>query len=126
EELIGGDRHVTGFDQAGGVLAFTAATATHLAEVFAVVDGEERCLTTFGASFDADVPVGAPEYFEVTSADGTKVDAWLIRPDGVGPWPTLFNIHGGPFSQYGNRFHDEFHLQAGAGYAVVYSNPRGS
>jgi dipeptidyl aminopeptidase/acylaminoacyl peptidase len=40
--------------------------------------------------------------------------------------PTLLNIHGGPFTQYGNRFFDEFQVQAGAGYAVLYANPRGS
>ena len=38
----------------------------------------------------------------------------------------LLNIHGGPFTQYGNHFFDEFQVYAGAGYAVVYSNPRGS
>jgi dipeptidyl aminopeptidase/acylaminoacyl peptidase len=38
----------------------------------------------------------------------------------------LLNIHGGPFTQYGNGFFDEFQVFAGGGYAVVYSNPRGS
>jgi dipeptidyl aminopeptidase/acylaminoacyl peptidase len=41
-------------------------------------------------------------------------------------YPTLFNIHGGPFTQYGNTFFDEFQVYAGGGYAVVFSNPRGS
>ena len=41
-------------------------------------------------------------------------------------YPMLLNIHGGPFTQYGNRLFDEFQVEAGAGYAVVYSNPRGS
>ena len=52
-----------------------------------------------------------------------------MRPLGFDPnvrYPTLVNIHGGPFTQYGNRFFDEFQLQAAAGYAVVYCNPRGS
>jgi dipeptidyl aminopeptidase/acylaminoacyl peptidase len=38
----------------------------------------------------------------------------------------LLNIHGGPFTQYGNGFFDEFQVEAGGGYAVVYCNPRGS
>jgi dipeptidyl aminopeptidase/acylaminoacyl peptidase len=38
----------------------------------------------------------------------------------------LLNIHGGPFTQYGNRFFDEFQTYARAGYAVLYANPRGS
>ena len=37
----------------------------------------------------------------------------------------LLSIHGGPFTQYGTGFFDEFQVYAGAGYAVVYSNPRG-
>ncbi|HYV01759.1 MAG TPA: prolyl oligopeptidase family serine peptidase, partial [Actinomycetota bacterium] len=41
-------------------------------------------------------------------------------------YPLLLNIHGGPFTQYGNRFFDEFQIYAGAGYAVAYANPRGS
>jgi dipeptidyl aminopeptidase/acylaminoacyl peptidase len=41
-------------------------------------------------------------------------------------YPVLLNIHGGPFSQYGNKLFDEFHVYSGAGYVVVYSNPRGS
>src|SRR5262245_5028445 len=41
-------------------------------------------------------------------------------------YPVLLNIHGGPFTQYGNRFFDEFQVYAQAGYLVVYSNPRGS
>jgi dipeptidyl aminopeptidase/acylaminoacyl peptidase len=53
----------------------------------------------------------------------------MIPPVGSEPggrYPTLLNVHGGPFSQYGNRFFDEFQVQAGAGYAVLYANPRGS
>ncbi len=41
-------------------------------------------------------------------------------------YPTLLNIHGGPHTQYGHNFFDEFQVYAGAGYAVVYTNPRGS
>jgi dipeptidyl aminopeptidase/acylaminoacyl peptidase len=40
-------------------------------------------------------------------------------------YPVLLNIHGGPFTQYTTGFFDEFQVYAGAGYAVLYSNPRG-
>jgi dipeptidyl aminopeptidase/acylaminoacyl peptidase len=36
------------------------------------------------------------------------------------------NIHGGPHTQYGHQFFDEFQAYAGAGYVVIYTNPRGS
>ena len=52
-----------------------------------------------------------------------------MRPTGFQEgtaYPVLLNVHGGPFTQYGNKFFDEFHVFTGAGYAVVYCNPRGS
>ena len=41
-------------------------------------------------------------------------------------YPALLSIHGGPFTQYGERFFDEFQVYAGAGYVVLFANPRGS
>jgi dipeptidyl aminopeptidase/acylaminoacyl peptidase len=129
--LVGGDRQVTGFDLAGGTLAVVVTDPRHLPEV-GVVEGPEgkvRLLTSFGAELAAAVELPEPVRFVARSADGTEIEAWLMRPAGaeVGSrYPTLVNIHGGPFSQYGNKFFDEFQLQAGAGYCVVYSNPRGS
>jgi dipeptidyl aminopeptidase/acylaminoacyl peptidase len=38
----------------------------------------------------------------------------------------LLNVHGGPFTQYGEAFFDEAQMQAAAGFVVVMSNPRGS
>jgi dipeptidyl aminopeptidase/acylaminoacyl peptidase len=38
----------------------------------------------------------------------------------------LLMIHGGPFARYTWSVFDEAQVYAGAGYAVVYTNPRGS
>jgi len=38
----------------------------------------------------------------------------------------LLDVHGGPFTQYGWHVYDEAQVLAGAGYAVVLVNPRGS
>lgn len=131
ELVSGGDRVIGGFDLAGGALAFTAADPSSLAEVFAAAPsgGGERQLTTIGRAFVERVTPSLPERFVATSADGTEVEAWIIRPSSLEPgvrYPTLVNIHGGPFTQYGQRLFDEFQIQAEAGYAIVYSNPRGS
>jgi len=74
------------------------------------------------------VALSAPERFRFTRA-GFELDVWVMRPAGFVAgqrYPTLLNIHGGPHAQYGHNFFDEFQVYAGAGYAVVYTNPRGS
>ena len=130
ELVVGGDRVVSGFDAAGGTFAFTAATATSLTELF-VLDGvgSERQLTHIGDAFASGREIIAPERFTATSTDGEEVEAWMLRPAGFkegASYPAILNIHGGPFSQYANKLFDEFQVQAGAGYVVIYANPRGS
>ena len=123
--LIGGEQVITGFDVAGEVVVHTASTHTDLADLFV---GDRR-LTTHGKSFTAARTLIEPERFTAVSDDGSEVDAWIVRPAGIeegSRYPTLLSIHGGPYSQYHTGFFDEFQVLAGAGYAVVYANPRGS
>lgn len=128
--VVGGQRQVVGWDVAGSIVAFAATTPTALPELFVVgADGVERQLTDLGARFHVEAAASAPERFLAPSSGGARVEAWLIRPqpfDSGASYPVLLNIHGGPFAQYGNRFFDEFQCQAGAGFAVLYCNPRGS
>jgi len=62
--------------------------------------------------------------YERVDTKQSKVDAWgiLVNPNN----PTLLNIHGGPASQYGFGFFDEFQVYASAGFNVIFTNPRGS
>jgi len=125
ERVIGGDQVLTGIDAAAGRIVHAASRPTTLSEIFA----GDRQLTEVGKAFTEPRELMAPERFMAVSPDGTEVEAWVIRPAGFEEgkkYPALLNIHGGPFTQYGNRFFDEFQVYAGAGYAVVYSNPRGS
>ena len=41
-------------------------------------------------------------------------------------YPTILEIHGGPFAAYGPSFSTDDQLYAAAGYVVLYANPRGS
>ena len=142
--LVGGDLVVTGIDLRPDRIALTTSTATQPGRVVVVDRATGAADARAGrevASFAARFAVQEPERFEVESADGTIVDAWLVRPagapapgdsddaaDGAGSarLPVLLNVHGGPYTQYGHGFFDEFQVQAAAGYAVLYSNPRGS
>jgi dipeptidyl aminopeptidase/acylaminoacyl peptidase len=125
EPVIGGDFMLTGYDALGGQIVHTYHTPMQLSELFV----GDRQVTEVGRSFCDARELPAPERFVAISADGSEVEAWIMRPVGFddgAKYPLLLNIHGGPFSQYGNKFFDEFQVYAGAGYALVYSNPRGS
>jgi dipeptidyl aminopeptidase/acylaminoacyl peptidase len=144
ELVAGGDRWIAEWDWAGGTLAFVAASPTSPGELVArelnrrdagpgqpAARGaeQERELTGLTPPFAARVGLGAPQRFTARSADGSEVECWAIPPAGAVPgarYPALLNVHGGPFTQYGNRFIDDFQLQAAAGFGVVYCNPRGS
>jgi dipeptidyl aminopeptidase/acylaminoacyl peptidase len=125
EPLVAFDGSVTGYDVTDGTVVHAGTTSLGLAEIYT---GDRR-LTDVGAAFLADVGAIEPEPFTATSSDGTEIDAWVIRPAGFeegGRYPAVLNVHGGPFTQYGLRFFDEFQVQAGAGYGVLFANPRGS
>ena len=127
--VVGGDRAVAGYDAASGTLAFVVGTTTSPTELSSLVDGVEHRLTHHQDGFLAAHPALEPEHFTVPSSDGCDVDAWLIRPAGFadgGSYPVLLNVHGGPHTQYGLRWFDEFQMYAGAGFAVLYCNPHGS
>ena len=132
ERLIGGTRQVTAFSASadGHLIAFTATDDTSPAELFVCrADGSgERRLTDLNRDWKAEVARSAPERFRFDRA-GFTIDGWVMPPHGRQAgrrYPVLLNIHGGPASQYGHRFFDEFQVYTGAGYAVVYLNPRGS
>ncbi len=126
ELLVGGEQVISGYDVRDGEFVYVASTYTTLRELYAGPDG--RRLTDVGGPFTSDRELAEPERFTAVSEDGYEVDAWVVRPAGFQAgkrYPTLLNIHGGPFSQYSTAFFDEFQVYAGAGYVVLYSNPRG-
>ena len=132
ELIVSGDLNVTSFaaHETDGVLliAYTATTRERPNELFVLdSDGTTRQLTSVTSAFVEKVKPQPGEHFLALS-DGHEVDAWIFHPKDFDPtktYPTLLNIHGGPFTQYGNSFMDEFQMQTEAGYVVLCSNPRG-
>ncbi len=64
-----------------------------------------------------------------SSFDGRPIQGWIVKPPDFDPgrrYPLILEIHGGPVSNYGDRFSAEMQLLAAAGYVVLYPNPRGS
>ncbi|WP_089720006.1 S9 family peptidase [Candidatus Entotheonella palauensis] len=122
--IIGGECHVTGASLSpdGTQIAYTATDPVSPAEVWLCnADGTgERPLTDLNGEWKREVALSAPQRLRYTR-DGFDLDCWVIKPHGFTPgqrYPTLLNIHGGPHMSYG--------YNSGAGYTVIYTNPRGS
>jgi dipeptidyl aminopeptidase/acylaminoacyl peptidase len=134
-QVIAGEREVRSFDaiRPSGVSAVVAAvltSPTELPEVYISLGGDDlHRRSDLTRSLRERVALVVPERFTATSSDGAEVECWAMAPLGIPPSgrvPTILNIHGGPFTSYGWSFFDEFQLQVGAGFGVIYCNPRGS
>jgi dipeptidyl aminopeptidase/acylaminoacyl peptidase len=132
QPVIAGNRQVSALSgcPTAPLFAFLASDPTHPAELFrCAADGtDERQLTDCNREWREEVVLCIPELLRYRR-DGVDLDCWVIKPAGYIPgqrYPALLNIHGGPHTQFGNTFFDEFQVYAGAGYVVIYTNPRGS
>ncbi len=132
--LTPGDVHVRDFsvDRSANTLAMLLAGATRAPEIFvgwAASSGELRRLTSLNDALFNEVYLATPEYMPYTGVDGWPMDGWILRPQGFDPkkkYPLIVEIHGGPSTQYGYGFFHEMQMLVGAGYVLLYTNPRGS
>lgn len=122
------------FEVSGGRLAFAKSAWDHPGDLFArslQEDTTER-VTEVNEDYLENHAVQAPEECWFEHEDGHDIQGWLLTPPGeaVGDdgYPLVLEIHGGPHSMWttsGTMWH-EFQSLAGAGYAVLWTNPRGS
>ena len=64
-----------------------------------------------------------------SSVDGRKIQGWIAKPPNFNKnikYPLIVENHGGPISNYGDRFSPEILLYSASDYVVFYPNPRGS
>ena len=125
QRITSGDHEITHLASAAGKIWLVVAEADGVDEVAILHNGEISVLTDFSRDLRA-AGVLPPEELWYVAEDGTKVQGWVIKPEGEGPHPVLLNIHGGPHAQYTFSLFDEAQVYAAAGYAVVMCNPRGS
>src|SRR5260370_36088705 len=121
------------FSADGKILAFERTSLTSPAEVFAASsDGSNvRQLTHQNESILAALRMNAPETFWFDTADGTKVEAMLIRPlkfDATRKYPLLVLLHGGPQTMWSNAWGYRWNAQvlSAARYVTLMINRRGS
>jgi len=131
ERVVAGERDVTAFTvSAKGDVALLVSEPQFPPEVFAVGPANAlRRLSTVNDAFLKGIRLGTVERFKAKSADGTLIDGFLTRPPDAPAGtrlPTILRIHGGPVDQFSTAFELEWQMLAGAGFAVVAANPRGS
>ncbi|MFN0179996.1 MAG: S9 family peptidase [Gemmatimonadales bacterium] len=117
----------------GGVMAATVTGFASPLEVARITlgprGGEVVRLTDINADFVAGKRLASVEEIWYPSTGGARVQGWIVKPGDFDPsrkYPMLLEIHGGPQGMYGVGFDPMWHTFAGAGYVVLYTNPRGS
>ena len=112
-----------------GTMVFLSEDFTHPAELFVAKEGKARVLTHVHKAFLEKYPPLPVERFTYEGADGWPIDGFLVRPLDYTPGqpvPTVLSIHGGPTGVYTDSYQFPFQLFANHGFAVVFTNPRGS
>ncbi|MFH2110199.1 MAG: S9 family peptidase [Candidatus Bathyarchaeota archaeon] len=130
-ETIIGCRTVDGFSLSddGSRMAYIAMDNTHPCELYIRENGKEKKLSGFNDKLLNELSLAEPEHFTFKNRLGRMVDGWVIKPTDFDPtkkYPCVLEMHGGPRGVYGNGIFQEFQLLAAEGWAVIYTNPRGS
>jgi dipeptidyl aminopeptidase/acylaminoacyl peptidase len=117
----------------GKTMAFERTTLTMPAEVFtASSDGSGvRQLTHHNDAILATLEMNPQESFWFAGAEGTRVQAMLIRPpkfDANKKYPLLVLLHGGPQTMWSNAWGYRWNAQvfSAPGYVTLMINRRGS
>ncbi len=108
----------TSFQAPGTLVTFNLKDAAKMTEL---VDVNSDVLSN--------VKLGEAEELWFTSKDGLKAQGWLVKPanfEAGRKYPMVLWIHGGPWSMYSVAWNWAFQNFAANGYAVLYTNPRGS
>jgi dipeptidyl aminopeptidase/acylaminoacyl peptidase len=143
ETIYSVDREILGYDLApeADKVAFVASTDRapwdlYLAQVDLLTTPpgpwQEQRLTEVNGDWLADRQLGAVEDLWFESADGTRIQGWIVKPpdfDLEQQYPLVLSIHGGPhvmWSRHEPTMWHEWQMLAARGYVVLACNPRGS
>jgi dipeptidyl aminopeptidase/acylaminoacyl peptidase len=123
--FVGGNRSVEGFDVHDGTVTFVAMDSNHLEELY-IQDGREERLTNLNSKAHDELKIAESEHFSFKASDGETIEGWVMLPRSERKVPAVLYVHGGPKTAFGHSYMHEFQAFVGAGYGVVYLNPRGS
>ncbi len=94
-----------------------------------LADGTGERLTRFNAELESDVDIRPAESLWVPTADGRRIQVFVVKPHDFDPektYPLILNVHGGPQMQWKDRYRGDWQVYPGAGYVVAFPNPTGS
>ncbi|MBJ2173842.1 S9 family peptidase [Aureibaculum sp. A20] len=113
-----------------GIIAFTETTPSYPSEIAVITKGKSLKISNLNEDILPFRTLGkVEEIWYKSTIDGNDIQGWIAFPpnfDASKKHPLLVENHGGPISNYGDRFSPEIQLYASAGYVVFYPNPRGS
>ena len=113
-----------------GSIAYTYTTSDRPAEIRVVSPNGIKKITKLSDDLLKNRELAEIKEISYTSSfDGRKIQGWVAFPpyyDSNKEYRLLVENHGGPISNYGNRFSPEIQLYASNDYIVFYPNPRGS
>jgi dipeptidyl aminopeptidase/acylaminoacyl peptidase len=123
--------HLVDINDKAGKLAYGVNDPTRLDDLFvADLSGRnEKQLTHLNAAFYQQAQVVPVERVPFKGADNWDVDGFFMKPVGWVPgkkYPMILTIHGGPSGMFGLDWYHEFQVYAARGWAVFFTNPRGS
>lgn len=127
--VVKGDRSCALMDIDGEHLLFAASTMHSPPDLFiADLDGaNERQLTHLNDELTSQWSLPSVDHLLFASTDGEQIEGWIMKPPmGQAPYPTILYVHGGPWTAVGHLFVFDIQMLAGAGYAVLFINQRGS
>jgi dipeptidyl aminopeptidase/acylaminoacyl peptidase len=131
--ITAGDRTVHLFDvsEKTNQLVYAVNDPMHPDDLYvATRDGrDERPLTRFNTTLMKQLQLVSVERVPFKGADGWDVDGFLMKPLGWQPgkaYPMILSVHGGPAGMYGFEWFHEFQVYTTRGWAVFFTNPRGS
>ncbi|MEA5446362.1 S9 family peptidase [Gammaproteobacteria bacterium AB-CW1] len=119
------------FSADGRRVAWTQSDEINLPEIW-VADtrrGGQKRLTGFNDELLNGLALRPLERFEFINDDDFEVDGFVLRPvdfDRNRRYPVILNIKGGPGGMWGHQWFHEYHMMAAQGYAVIFTNYRGS
>jgi len=133
KKIVDGFNAAMALSNDGKTLLLTRTSLTMPSEIFvAASDGTGlRQITHANDTLLGKLEMNAPETFWFDGAEGTRVQAMLIRPpqfDAKKKYPLLVLLHGGPQTMWSNAWGYRWNAQvfSGAGYVTLMINRRGS